>query len=154
MTWLEFWDTVSVLQILGWILGILGIVGFIVKGWPKVKATVRLVDALSVLPDFIGRTDSTLTAHGETLVKQNEQLAGIYHETHKNDGSSIKDATVRTENAVERIELGVKGLYDRVDGLDAADVAATAIVAQLREDLDQTLTPEQIKRLSNPKETR
>lgn len=145
MTWIEFWDTVSVFQVVGWILGILGIIGFIAKGWPKVKAAVRLVDALSVLPDFIARTDTTLE-------EQNVKIESIHHETHHNNGSSLKDAQKRTEEAVERIELGVRGLYDRADAADeradaadAADAAATLAMEELREDLEHT-RPAVVKR--------
>lgn len=147
MTWLEFWDTVSVLQIVGWILGVLGIVAFAVKGWPTVRKFVAFVDALFSLPAFIARTDITLDA-------QDVKIEAIHHEVNFNNGSSVKDGVTRAENALGRVELGVRGLYDRVDALDAADIAATAIVAKLREDLDQTLTSEQIQRITNPKETR
>jgi hypothetical protein len=72
VTWLEFWDTVSVLQIVGWILGVLGIVAFAVKGWPTVRKFVAFVDALFSLPAFIARTDITLDA-------QDVKIEAIHH---------------------------------------------------------------------------
>lgn len=98
--WLEFWDSVSVLQVVGWILALFGLIGFVVKGWPKFRAFVSFIDALLSLPAFIARTDATLHA-------QDVKIEGIHHETHANSGSSLKDQA-------RRIEKGVAGLYDVV----------------------------------------
>lgn len=116
MTWQEFWDSVSVLQLVGWILGVLGIIAFLVKGWPKVRAFVKMVDSLSSLAEFMDDTTATLKA-------QDRKIAEIHHEVNYNNGSSVKDA-------VERVELGVKGLYSRIDTTDEN-------AANLRTDLEQ-----------------
>lgn len=124
MSWSEFWESISVAQAVLWVLGVLAIITFVVKVWPKLRALVKLVDALAILPAFIERTDT--------------KLAEIHHETHNNDGSSIKDS-------VDRIELGVRGLYNRTDALEAADT-------KLREDLENTRPPVR-RRTIKPKET-
>ena len=127
--WAEFWDEVSVLAVVGWVIGILGIITFFVKGWPTIRKFVAFIDALFSLPAFIARTDITLQA-------QDVKIEQIHHEVNYNNGSSVKDA-------VARVELGVKGLYDRVDAADKAD-------AEIREELENT-RPAPRKRTVKPK---
>lgn len=127
--WLQQWlKTVSLWDVTLWALGaavaIWLIRRFVKKGWPALKlfakrltAFINTVDAVVGLPAFIARTDATLEA-------QNTKIADIHHETHNNNGSSIKDST-------DRIEEGVAGLYKRVDQLE--DNLAT-----LRTDFDDT----------------
>lgn len=130
MNWQEFWDSISVLQLVGWVLGILGIIGFVLKGWPKVRAFVTMVDSLAGLPKFMDATTATLKA-------QDTKIDQIHHEVNYNNGSSVKDA-------IERVELGVKGLYDRADASDQN-------AAELRSDLEHT-SPQVRKRATKPKE--
>lgn len=127
--WLQQWlKAVSLWDITLWALG--GVLAiwlirrFVTKGWPALKlfahrltAFIRTVDAVVGLPAFIERTDATLEA-------QNGKIADIHHETHNNNGSSIKDST-------DRIEEGVAGLYTRVDELEDK-------LARLRNDFDDT----------------
>ena len=107
--WEQFWDGVSVLDVALAVIAFSLVIGFIVKGWAKLRAGIRLIDTLGTLPDRLDRIDS--------------RLDDIHHETHKNDGSSIKDATIRTENAVDRIELGMRSVSDRLDELARTDDA-------------------------------
>jgi hypothetical protein len=88
---------------------------FITRGWPALKRFAiailqfaKIVDAVADLPAFIERTD--------------KKLAEVHHETHKNDGSSIKDSSDRTELAVKRVEQGVAGLYKEIESLKQSDV--------------------------------
>jgi biopolymer transport protein ExbB/TolQ len=90
------------------------------KGWAWLKAfakailaTADVIEHVSELPDYITRSDERFEA---LVAKVNE----IHHETHKNDGSSIKDA-------VDRIESSVSGLHGRVDSVER-EVAAIAKV--------------------------
>lgn len=102
----SLWDAIAILGI------IVAVVWFIAKkGWRGVMtfarailATAEVIDNVKELPKFIERTDQTLADH-------TGQLEGIYHETHNNDGSSIKDQT-------GRIEVGVKGLHGRMDAVE------------------------------------
>lgn len=86
MTWESFWADVSVLQVVGWMVGIVAVVAFIRKGWPWLRRMVKLVDTLATLP---------------------EDLAVIRHELQRNGGGSVKDSVVR-------IEAEVKGLRSEV----------------------------------------
>ncbi len=131
MTWNDFWESVSVLQFVGWALGILGIIAFFVKGWPKIVAFVKVMDSLAALPQFM--VDTT-----KTLEEQNTKIAEIHHEVNYNNGSSVKDA-------LERVELGVKGLYDRADKSDKSD-------AEIREELERTRPKPPRTRATKPKE--
>ena len=90
MDWTEFWQSISVFQAALWILGILAVIGFFVKGWPKIRAFVRLVDALGSLPQFMADTTDTLEA-------QNEKIDEIHHEVQYNNGTSVKDSIGRIE---------------------------------------------------------
>lgn len=96
MDWTEFWQSVSVFQAALWVLGALAVIGFFVKGWPKIRALVRLIDALGALPQFM--TDTTTT-----LEEQNEKIAEIHHEVQYNNGTSVKDSIERIE-----VHLGIK----------------------------------------------
>lgn len=96
------------------------VIHLLMRFWPWLRKAIALTDALGQLPSFITRTD--------------ESIRGIHKEITRNHGSSLKDAQIRTENAVERIELGVKGLYERADAADAADT-------KLRADWEDTLVP-------------
>lgn len=112
--WLRDWlHAVTLWDIVLWVVAAAAIVLFVKRGWPALKkfaarlsAFIRTVDAIVGLADFIKRTDATLHA-------QNKKIAEIHHETHNNNGSSVKDS-------VDRIELGVKGLYDRTDRLESS----------------------------------
>ena len=94
------------------------------------------------LTAFMARTDQTLAHQSETLASQTETLAaqdariaGIYHETHQNDGSSIKDAGDRTELAVDRLERGMLAIFKR---LDAAGIRAADDEDGIRQELEDT----------------
>lgn len=106
-TWLA---SINLFQVAVVIIALWLIVRLLVKFWPWLRKVMALTSALAQLPDFIERTD--------------KRIAEIHHEVHYNNGSSVKDA-------VERVELGVKGLYERMDDAEAAD-------AQLRQELEDT----------------
>lgn len=83
---------------------IIGLPIAFVKGWPLLKRAVAIGGALEKLPEMALEI-SALTigqrTQGETLAHQNDQLAIIKHEVEFNNGSSVKDAVVRTENATK-----------------------------------------------------
>jgi hypothetical protein len=130
---------------LQWLLAVAAVVGFIVgairgipPAWKFVTRFVGTVNNLAELPvelaamrTFREETKLTLADQNVTLAQQNTTLAGqdkkiaeIHHETHFNNGSSIKDATVR-------IEKGVAGLYTKIESLEQAD-------ADMRRDFEDT----------------
>ena len=109
----EWAESVSLWQAVGWTTGIAAFVVFVVfmrkKGWPWLLGTARailtfarVVDAVQGLPDFIDRTDSTLE-------EQNKKISEIHHEVHFNDGSSVKDAVIRTEQDVAEVKRLLEG---------------------------------------------
>lgn len=109
----NLWGTLLILT--GIVSAIVGVVLFVKKGWPWLKAfaaaiikTAQVVDAVQELPEFIARTDATLAKQNTTLAKQDERIAEIHHEVHYNNGSSVKDA-------VRRVETGVADLRARID---------------------------------------
>lgn len=55
MTPTEWAEAVSGAQILAWVLAGIAVLTFAYKAWPWVRRTVRTVDALSDLPDFMER---------------------------------------------------------------------------------------------------
>lgn len=91
MDWIEFWQSISVVQAVVWVLGILAVIGFFVKAWPKIRAFVKVIDALTALPAFMDDTT-------ETLKSQDEKIAEIHHEVQYNNGSSVKDSIERIED--------------------------------------------------------
>lgn len=128
MTWHEFWNSISVAQAVVWVLGGFAVLTFVVKAWPFIRNTFRILDALVRLPEIIGKVDD-MTA----------QVAEIHHEVHYNNGSSVKDA-------VRRVEEGVQGLYLRADASDLAD-------QRLREELERTNPRTSRKRAPKKEET-
>lgn len=116
MTWHEFWDAISVAQAALWVAGSLAVITFIVKAWPFIRNTFRILDALVRLPDVVEKVDE------------------IHHEVHYNNGSSVKDAVRRVEKKLGQVEEGVAGLYRRADASDLAD-------ANLRRELENTHPP-------------
>lgn len=121
--WLKFLlaDT-SALQLVFWIIAIGALIAVIVKLWPALTKFVTIANAVVGLPGFIERTDATLS-------NQNARIAEIHHETHNNDGSSIKDS-------VDRLELGVKGLYPLIDALEVADSTHEEHIRELEQTRD------------------
>ena len=86
--WEQFWDSISVLDgVLVIIAGTLAI-GFIAKGWPKIRAGFRLIDALGDLPDRLDNIE--------------QKIGEIHHEVNYNNGSSVKDAVTRMETEQTR----------------------------------------------------
>lgn len=93
-TWLR---EVSLWQLALVIVAVWIILRGLVKLWPGLRNTIRLIDAVGELPAFMSRTERTL---GE-----------VHHEVHYNNGTSVKDA-------ITRVERGVAGLYQRADESD------------------------------------
>lgn len=110
------------------VAGVFGVWLFVKRVWPVVKTipagvvsfaravltAAQVLDSVKGLPAFIERTDA--------------RIGEIHHEVHFNNGSSVKDSAIRTELAVrelketaDRLEVGVAGLYTRVDELAAVD---------------------------------
>ncbi|MBB3158209.1 hypothetical protein FHS07_001905 [Microbacterium proteolyticum] len=108
--------------------GAFGVWLFVRKVWPVVRSipsgvlafargvitAAQVLDSVKGLPAFIDRTDA--------------QMAAIHHELHPNSGTSMNDAVRRTEARVaelgetsERLEVGVAGLYRKVDELAEVD---------------------------------
>ena len=88
------------------IAAIIGLPVAFVKGWPLLKRAVAIGGALEKLPEMAVEI-SALTigqrTQAETLAHQNDQLAIIKHEVEFNNGSSVKDAVVRTEKVANDV---------------------------------------------------
>ena len=99
--WLKFLlaDT-SALQLVFWAVAIVALITALVRLWPFLKNAVQIVDALVQLPALEKR-----------VTAMQGQIDSIHHETHTNNGSSIKDA-------LGRVEEGVSGLHGRMDDVD------------------------------------
>jgi hypothetical protein len=116
---LDWAHTVTLFDVLLWVTVAAGVILFIRKGWPWLRKTATailnfatIVDSVQGLPAFIERTDAG-------MAEQSKKIDGIYHETHNNDGSSIKDST-------GRLEVGVAGLYEEIASLRDADQSIRA----------------------------
>ena len=121
------------------------------KAWQINRAAVAAVDLINSLPGRLTRIDDTLAA-------QDLKIEEIHHQTHENDGGSIKDGLKRVETQQKsmlttqktmlanqtRMERGIKGLYDRADVTDAKAV-------ELRQDLEDTGPVQPTTRRKPPK---
>lgn len=116
---INLWD--AAIWVGGAVSFVVGVRVFVRRAWPWLRSfaqailsTAQLIDSVKGLPAFIERTDA--------------RISEIHHEVHFNNGSSVKDSAIRTERAVGeltetagRLEVGVAGLYRRVDELAAVD---------------------------------
>jgi hypothetical protein len=85
---------------------IIGLPVAFVKLWPLLKRAVTVGASLEKLPEMaleLTALSIGQRAQGETLEHQNEQLAVIKHEVEFNNGSSVKDAVVRNEQATAEL---------------------------------------------------
>ena len=120
--WLEdLLAGVSAWQALLWIAAVVLLVGVVVKLWPFVRNAVQIVDALVKLPSLTGQVTSLV-----------DQVSDIHHETHNNQGTSIKDS-------VDRIEQSLKGVHGRMDTVEKDIGGFSTDLRQLRDvDADQS----------------
>jgi len=133
--WLVQWShTVTLFDLIVWALFIVGGIIFIKKKGGKwlvefakaILATAKVIDHVKVLPGFVERTDARFGV-------LEGKIAEIHHETHKNDGSSIKDAVDRIETGVQRLDERMDNVESDVKGLNQAD-------EQLRVEISRTVT--------------
>ena len=114
------------------------------KAWQINRGAVAAVDLINGLPGRLTRIENTLAA-------QDIKIEEIHHQTHENDGGSIKDGLKRVETQQKamlgnqtRMERGIKGLYNRADITDAKAI-------EPRQDLEDTGPIKPITRRRPPK---
>lgn len=113
-TWLA---QINLFQIAVVIVALYVIARLLMRFWPWLRKVMDLTAALAQLPKFMTDTTATLAA-------QDTKIDVVHHELSYNNETSVKDA-------LRRVELGVKGLYDRADAADLSD-------AEIREELERT----------------
>lgn len=101
--WFVEWaESVSFWTVLLWVVGVVGVVVWLVKvkPWEGVVAFAHgilhwadVAASVQGLREFMTRTD-------EALARQDTQIAEIHHEVHYNNGSSVKDSQKRTEDMI------------------------------------------------------
>lgn len=111
--WETLFGTTTLVQAVLWIAAVALLIGVVVKLWPFIRNAVAIVDALVKLPDLA------------------KQVAEIHHETHTNDGSSIKDG-------VGRIEASLEGLHGRTDELERNVASLAKADIEIRDQIDHT----------------
>ena len=119
--WLE---GINLLQVAVVIVALYVIARLLMRFWPWLRKGMELTAALAQLPDFIERTDLALQS-------QDLAIKAIYHETHQNNGSSLKDQ-------VGLVVEGVAALHLRSDEMNIAGLARSELIRELREDLEKT----------------
>lgn len=143
--WLvDFLDGISLWDAVTWLFVLIAAGVFVYKkGWQSIIAFARgLVNAAEILasvqglPAYIERADARAAAADERHDRLEGKVDGIFHETHNNDGSSVKDS-------VDRIELGVKGLYGRIDTVENKVIALGKADEELRAELEDTRNPKE-----------
>lgn len=132
-SWLVEWlESVSIWDAILWLAAIVGLVVFIrKKGWRwiiafarAILATAEVIDHVRELPAFIEETKTT-------LARQNELIESIHHETHTNNGSSIKDG-------VGRLEQGVEGIHGRLDEVERNVASLAKADVEIRAEMQIT----------------
>lgn len=97
----------TAIQLIFWVVAIFALIGLTVKLWPAIRHTVEVVEAFRKLPEFV----ETVKTTRDSLDDAKKQISEIHHEVHYNNGTSVKDAT-------RRIEMGVKGLYEKIESTE------------------------------------
>lgn len=125
-----------VLQAVLWLVAVGLFIGLVVKMWPYLWNSVQIVNALLKLPAIAAQ-----------LPQLAQQVKDIHHETHRNDGSSLKDAVSRIEDSVgglhgrmDMVEKDVGGIRQETSTLRDVDLDQGRKVDALDDKLDQHLT--------------
>lgn len=115
----------SLVAVIAWVVIAVIVIGFVWRMWPMISKAVRAIDALGGLASHVEVTnaaiaDLTTSVNGATAKIENLEgkVDSIHHETHNNDGSSIKDAVDRIEKA-QREDRKVRD--GQIQALMAAD---------------------------------
>lgn len=133
--WLQ--DTLAdttALQLIFWVIAVGGLIGLLIKFWPLFRNSVAVINSVLALAEFMVETTATLERQDEALISQDAKIKEIYvgqevqktkieeihHETHANNGSSLKDGMKRVELSGRRIERRVKNVEVRLDTLAPA----------------------------------
>lgn len=137
--WEDLFGDLRAVEVALWIVAAGILLGLVIKLWPFVKNAVAIVDALVTLP-ATGAAVKQLTT---TVTEMKTKVASIHHELHPNGGTSMNDAVRRMEGTTERLELGVRGLYDKVADLAAADEQLAAADERIRAEIENTNPPKE-----------
>lgn len=96
----------SLVAVIAWVVIAVIVILFTWKIWPLISKAVRAIDALGGLSDHMEVTNTAIAGLTTDFGKMKASVDEIHHETHKNDGSSIKDAVKRIED-VQATEVEV-----------------------------------------------
>lgn len=134
ITWLPEWFlawaetvTITVFDVVFIITVIVSAVLFVRKGWPWLKAMIRamgnfiqIVDSVQELPEFIKQSKDADKLAIKAFDEMSSKIDSIHHEVNFNNGSSVKDATVRIEQGLAAMgDIDTKTLR-AVNTLDAS----------------------------------
>ena len=100
----------SLVAVIAWVVIAVVVILFIWKIWPLISAAVRAIDSLGGLANHMEGTNATIATLTTDFGKMQNSIDEIHHETHKNDGSSIKDAVKRIED-VQATEVEVNSEF-------------------------------------------
>lgn len=112
-----------VAQMLVWLFAALALLFIIVRAWPKLKAFIETIDALSDLPAKMRLVDE------------------IHHEVRPNTGTSLNDAVRRTEAKVKQLEAQVTVQTEQIAGLQTLMEAGDSDLSDRVTSLEDTLNP-------------
>lgn len=145
-TWL---GSMSGLEFLAWVAG------FAVAGWGIYRLAKKVLPGTVAVAKGVVNAAAILTAvQGlPEFIEKHEKLATkvdeIHHETHTNNGSSIKDSQARTEAAVQHVQKSLEGVHGRLETLEGGVKSLEGEVKalhraddELRSDLEQTNPPD------------
>ena len=86
------------LQILLWIVAIVGLGVFIAKAWPVIRKAVKLTDALGELPEFMERI--------------RHQVENDHDENLRDELTATKETSAQTAESVARILTTIEALSE------------------------------------------
>lgn len=100
----------SLVAVIAWVVIAVIVILFLWKIWPLISKAVRAIDSLGGLAEHMEVTNAAIATLTTDFGKMKASVDDIHHETHKNDGSSIKDAVKRIED-VQATEVEVNSEF-------------------------------------------
>ncbi len=113
----------EVAHMLVWLFAALSLLFIIVRAWPKLKAFVETIDALSDLPAKMRLVDE------------------IHQEVRPNTGVSMHDSMRRTEAKVTALENQLLEQSAKIDGLQVLMESSDSELAERVDEIESELNP-------------
>lgn len=98
----------SALQLVFWVIAIVGLVGAIVKLYPALSRTVAVVNSVAGLPEFIERTDKSIEA-------LRHQIENDHQTNMRDELTEVLETSRETAGKVEKLMKSDAAQWEQID---------------------------------------